>query len=78
MVASARRMSSLHSSSVRMLSMTAAKRGAYLGIGGSVTVKSILRIETLGGASGGRKVSILYILCLSLDSNVEKTDCGGR
>lgn len=40
--ASARRISSLHSSSVRMLSITAAKRFLNSGSGGLEVVKSIL------------------------------------
>lgn len=42
-VASARRINSLHSDSEKRLSMTAAKRFLYPGRGGSVAVKSILR-----------------------------------
>lgn len=73
-VASARRMNSLHSSSVRMSSMTPAKRWAYLGIGGLVAVKSIWRAEAVGGASEGRKLSDICYLNVNLP---ELLKCGG-
>lgn len=58
MDASASRISSVHSASVNMLSMTAAKELAKAGIGGLVVVKSMMWAEAFGGASGGRNVSI--------------------
>lgn len=70
MDASASRMSSVHSASVRMLSMTAAKELAKAGIGGLVVVKSMRWAEAFGGASGGRKVSILDLFLLNASFRV--------
>lgn len=53
--ASARRISSLHSSSVSILSITTAKRFLYSGSGGSEVAKSIWLHLAPGGASGDRK-----------------------
>lgn len=70
---SARRMRSLHSDSVRMLSITAAKWSVYSGKGGSVLLKLIRRHWAVDGADAESKCDSMIATTLC-EVGIERMD----